>query len=167
MPRLGRPRRDGSRGQALVEFALVFPLIVLIVFGFVDVGRAVLTYNTLTNAARQGARVAVVSQVDPASAPFRCEANRPTEDPSDPYWTFRGCAIAAGASIGVVAADVSIAYAPPPGTTVECSSSISVGCIAAVTVVHQFNPITPLAGTLLGPLTMSSTSEMPVERTFP
>lgn len=160
-----RPRR--SRGQALVEFALVFPVIVLLIFGFIDVGRAVLAYNTLTSAARQGARVAVVSQVDPASAPFRCEANRPTENAADPWWTFRGCAIAAGSSLGVAAGDVSITYTAPPGTTVECTLQVSVGCIAAVTVTHQFNPITPLAGTILGPMTMSSTSEMPVERVYP
>lgn len=161
-----RPR-SRPRGQALVEFAFVLPIIVLVVFGFIDVGRAVLTYNTLTNAARQAARVATVSQVDPSTDPYRCEANRPVENLADPYWTFRGCAMAAGAAIGVAAADVSISYSAPPGTTLECSIEINVGCIAAITVTHDFNPITPLAGSVIGPIAMSSTSEMPVERVFP
>lgn len=154
-------------GQALAEFALVFPIIVFLTFAFIDIGRAVLTYNTLTNAARQAARVAVVSQVDPTAAPFRCEANRPTENAADPYWTFRGCAMAAGSSIGTQAADVTISYSAPPGTTVECGSHVSVGCIVVVTVSHDFSPITPLAGVVIGQITMSSTSEMPVERVFP
>ena len=160
-------RRHRARGQALVEFAFVLPIIVLLVFGFIDVGRAVLTYNTLTNAARQATRVATVSQVDPVAAPYRCEANRPVETVADPYWTFRGCAMAAGAAIGLTSADLAISYSAPPGTTLECSSEINVGCIASVTVTHNFSPITPVAGTILGPIVMSSTSEMPIERVWP
>lgn len=165
--RAGRQARGAARGQALVEFAFVFPIIVFLAFAFIDIGRAVLTYNTLTNAARQAARVAVVSQVDPASGPIRCEANRPIENAADPYWTFRGCAMAAGDAIGVEAADVTISFAPPPGTTVECSLAVNVGCIASVTVSHQFFAITPVAGTVIGAISMSSTSQMPVERVFP
>jgi Flp pilus assembly protein TadG len=161
------PRDRRGAGQALVEFALVFPIIVLLTFGFLDVGRAVLAYNSLTNAARQAARVATVSQIDPAATPYRCEANRPTENVADPYWTFRGCAMAAGASIGLVPADITVSYAAPPGTTLECSSAVNVGCIVSITVSHQFDPITPLAGTIIGQMTMSSTSQMPVERVFP
>ena len=159
--------RARARGQALVEFAFVFPIIVFLAFAFIDIGRAVLAYNTLTNAARQATRVATVSQVDPASGPLRCDETRPVENAGDPYWTFRGCAVAAGSSIGIVPADVSISYAAPPGTTVECVSAVNVGCIVTITVTHQFNTITPLAGQVIGAITMSSTSQMPVERKFP
>lgn len=164
---MNRFRRRHGRGQALVEFAFVFPIIIFLAFAFIDIGRAVLAYNTLTNAARQAARVATVSQVDPASGPIRCEANRPIEDADDPYWTFRGCAMAAGDAIGVEAGDVSITFAAPPGTTLECSTEVNVGCIASVTVTHQFFPITPVAGSVIGSIAMSSTSHMPVERVFP
>jgi Flp pilus assembly protein TadG len=59
---LHRIRRDGSRGQALVEFALVVPIFVLLLVGLFDIGRAVWNYNTVANAAREAARVAVVNQ---------------------------------------------------------------------------------------------------------
>lgn len=154
-------------GQALVEFAFVFPIIALLVFGFIDVGRAVLTANTLTNAARQAARVAVVNQVDPVAGPWACRADHPVEDPSDPQWTFRGCAVAAGAVAGVVPANVTIAFAPPPGSTIECSTAVNVGCIVTVTVVTDFVPVTPIAGQLIGPMSMTASSSMPVERLFP
>ena len=53
-----RPR-DGQRSQALIEFALVSPVLLLLLFGIVDIGRAVFYYDTLNHAAREGARIAV------------------------------------------------------------------------------------------------------------
>lgn len=159
--------RHRSVGQALVEFAFVFPVIALLVFGFIDVGRAVLTANTLTNAARQAARVAAVNQMDPVAGPWACRADHPVEDPSDPQWTFRGCAVAAGAVAGLEAADVTISYAAPPGSSIECSSEVNVGCIVTVSVTADFVPVTPVAGQLIGAIAMHASSSMPVERQFP
>ena len=154
-------------GQALVEFAFIFPLIALIAFGFIDVGRAVFTSNTLTNAARQAARVASVNQVDPVAGPWQCLANHPIEDAANPGWTFRGCAVSAGATAGVQAGNVTVSYAAPPGSSLQCSSSVNVGCIVTVTVTANYVPITPVAGQVIGPISMSATSSMPVERIFP
>jgi Flp pilus assembly protein TadG len=159
--------RKCGPGQTLVEFALVIPVILLLAFGFIDIGRLVFDYNTLTNAARQAARVAAVNQLDPASGPTECLYNRPIVDPSDPHWTFRGCAVAAGRTVGVADSDVTIGYSAPPGTTLSCSPTVNVGCIASVTLVHTFSPITPIAGSIVGPVVMTTTSQMPVERVFP
>lgn len=54
-------KRDG--GQGLVEFALVVPLFLLLLFGMVEFGRAWMTKNILTGAAREAVRRAAV-QVD-------------------------------------------------------------------------------------------------------
>jgi hypothetical protein len=43
----------------MIEFALVSPVLLLLVFGIIDIGRAVFYYDTLNHAAREGARVAV------------------------------------------------------------------------------------------------------------
>ena len=51
-------RRDGQRSQALIEFALVSPVLLLLLFGVIDIGRAIFYYDTLNHAAREGARVA-------------------------------------------------------------------------------------------------------------
>jgi Flp pilus assembly protein TadG len=50
-----------NRGQSVVEFALVLPLLLLLVFGITEFGRAWLTQNILTSAAREGARLAIVT----------------------------------------------------------------------------------------------------------
>jgi hypothetical protein len=52
------PRRKRQAGQTLVEFALVLPIFLLLVFGLIDVGRFVYTDATLSQAAREGARLA-------------------------------------------------------------------------------------------------------------
>ena len=53
-----------SRGNAMIEFALLFPLLLLIVFGITEFGRAIRTVQTLNSAAREGARVAAVTNPD-------------------------------------------------------------------------------------------------------
>ena len=54
-----RPWRD-ERGGALVEFALVLPLLMLVLMGMVDFAQAWHTRHVLADAAREGARRAVV-----------------------------------------------------------------------------------------------------------
>ena len=51
--------RSGQRSQALIEFALVSPVLLLLLFGIIDMGRAIFYYDTLNHAAREGARAAV------------------------------------------------------------------------------------------------------------
>lgn len=57
-----RIRARNERGQALVEFAIVLPLLLLLLLGIVDFARAWNVFEVLTDAAREGARVAVVYQ---------------------------------------------------------------------------------------------------------
>jgi len=52
-------RREG--GQGLVEFAIVIPMFLLIVFSMFDLGRVVWANDSLANAAREGARFASVT----------------------------------------------------------------------------------------------------------
>lgn len=57
MPRpVGRRRREGERGAALLEFAIVLPLVVTLIAGTVAVGRLHDTQVVLRSAARNGAR---------------------------------------------------------------------------------------------------------------
>ncbi len=62
---MGRRFRKGEGGQALVEFALVLPLLLLMVLGIIDFGRAWNLHQVLTDAAREGVRKAVI--FDPAT----------------------------------------------------------------------------------------------------
>jgi Flp pilus assembly protein TadG len=62
--------RRNQEGQALVEFALVAPLLFLLLFGIVQFGIAFMNGVALTDAVRAGARKAAVSRTaaDPAQA---------------------------------------------------------------------------------------------------
>jgi Flp pilus assembly protein TadG len=53
-----RRRARSKRGASLVELALVLPVLLLLVGGVADFGRAFYTYIALTNASREGARAA-------------------------------------------------------------------------------------------------------------
>ena len=55
-----RARRETSRGQALVEVAMVAPLFFLMVFGTIDIGRVIWANDVVGGAAREGARYASV-----------------------------------------------------------------------------------------------------------
>ena len=50
----------GEQGQALLETALTLPLLLIVSVGIFEFGRAFQTWQVLTNAAREGARIAVM-----------------------------------------------------------------------------------------------------------
>ena len=52
--------RNRERGSAMVETAICIPLLLVLMVGIFEVGRAYETWQVLTNAAREGARVAVL-----------------------------------------------------------------------------------------------------------
>jgi len=56
-------------GAAMVEFALVVPVLLLIVWGIVDISRAFQTIDNLTSAVREGARVGAVMSSAPNQGP--------------------------------------------------------------------------------------------------
>jgi Flp pilus assembly protein TadG len=60
MQRTGLRLHSNERGQALVETALVLPIVLLVAVGIFEFGRAFQTWQVITNAAREGARIAVL-----------------------------------------------------------------------------------------------------------
>jgi len=148
------PKR-GEGGQSLIEFALILPLIVLFVFGVLDLGRGVFAYNTLANAARQANRTAMVDQ----------DVTRVT-----------AVAVAAAPSLGLGSANVSVCFKLSETTERNCASPTTdncpeatrvIGCLAIVTTSLSYVPMTPVLGTLLGSIQLSSTSVQPIEYVCP
>jgi hypothetical protein len=144
--------RASRRGQALAEFALVFPIAMLLLIAVFDVGRAVFAYNGLTNAAREGARLAAVNQ-DPALIKQRVQA-----------MTF-------GTSITNLASPTFVRFhkegpASDPTLNPVCAA-IAVGCVAVVKAESDWSAITPIIGQVIGPITFKSDSEVPVEFVCP
>lgn len=68
-----RRRWRSDTGAELIEFALVFPLLLLVVLGIVDFGLVFQQYEVLTNAAREGARIAVLPNYSAADAQARVD----------------------------------------------------------------------------------------------
>ncbi len=157
-----RPKRS-SRGQALVEFALVLPLFLLLIFGIVDAGRLIFTYNTVANSARDAARVAIVNQS--TAGTNTCDTTGTTYPVDQPYP--KGCAIVSGLGLQLTAADVCVNFrsstAVAPNPCVD-GGTAATGSIAMVRVTGRFQALTPIIGQIIGPMSVSSTSEIPVER---
>jgi Flp pilus assembly protein TadG len=63
-----------QRGQELAEFALVFPLLFLLLMGIIDMGRATYYASVLHNSAREAARYGTIQPDDTAGIEARAEA---------------------------------------------------------------------------------------------
>ena len=62
------PKRKSERGAAVVELAVVLPILVLLLFGIIEFGRGYNAKVELTAAVREGARAAALSSGDPVVA---------------------------------------------------------------------------------------------------
>ena len=70
----GASDRPGDRGSAVVEFALVAPLLLLLALAVIQVAFALHVRATLTAAASEGARAAALAGADPAAGARRARA---------------------------------------------------------------------------------------------
>lgn len=146
-------RNEGGRsGQSLVEFALALPIILLLFMAIFDFGRAIFAFNTVSNAARDGARVAIVDQRSTSGVSVAAQAAADQAvglglDPSD-------------------VSEVQVRYLLPD-LSAACPATWGewVGCIAEVRVQYLYNPATPIIGGIVGPITVGSTTQLPVEKT--
>jgi Flp pilus assembly protein TadG len=144
-----------TRGQALVEFALVLPVIVLVLLGLLDLGRAVFSYNTLSQAARQANRTAMVDQ----------DVDR-----------IKAVAIASAATLGLQASNVAVCFKTSDTTERNCSSPATdncpaasrvIGCLAIVTTSLSYVPMTPVISTFWSSISLASTSVQSIEYVCP
>ncbi|HEX5014454.1 MAG TPA: TadE family protein [Candidatus Limnocylindrales bacterium] len=147
-----RKGRSRTHAQAIVEFALVLPIFLLILFGIIDAGRLIVTYNTLANSARSAARVAIVNQS--TAGTDTCDTLSATAWPV-------GCGVVAGSAAGVEEADILLTYLNPTDTG-PCVT-LKIGCIVQVDVSGHFEALTPFIGQLIGPIDLTSTTKMPIE----
>ena len=137
-----------SRGQSLAEFALVLPIFLVLFFAVVDLGSAIFTFNSLTNAAREGARLAIVNQ-DNASIIARAETQ------------------VSVAEINAPNVSIDFYQQAPDGTpdTSQTCSPVAVRCLAVVSFESTYRPLTPIIGNILfkNGVTFKATSILTVE----
>jgi len=134
-----RGSANSERGAAAVEFALLLPLLVLLIFGMIDFGRAINAQITITQAAREGARALALGQA-----------------------TYQTRAAQAGIGLGLKASNVT--ELPDSSSVTGCpAGSAQNGDDAVVKVTYTFTFITPV-GSLFGPTkTLTAEGVMPCE----
>lgn len=141
-----RGRLTGERGTALLETALTLPLLLLVSAGIFEFGRAYQTWQVVTNAAREGARLAVLPNPVAGAVDARVRS----------YLTSGQLANAAGATIAVT-----------PNATISIGGGATASAsIVTVNYPFQFVVLQPVArllvsGSTLGaPITLSASAEM-------
>jgi Flp pilus assembly protein TadG len=140
-----RRRRAASdsrdRGSVAVEFALLLPVLLLLIFGIIDFGRAINDQITLTQAAREGARLAALG-----------------------YSTSAVTTRAQSAATG-------LSPVPTVTVTTACPTGAGTGVDAVVKLTYTFSFVTPVGAfaAMFGTasfgstLSLSATGEMPCE----
>jgi Flp pilus assembly protein TadG len=136
-PQSTRNRRD--RGAALVEFAVVVPLFLLLVFGVIEAGWFFAQEVELRNAAREGARLAVVD----------FGSGQEIRDET-----------CSRADLSGNGATVTIVLNGPNDPTFDPPSASSI----TVTMSKSYQSITGMLDFAFGAATMSSSAEMRTER---
>ena len=135
--------RHRDRGQALVEFALVLPIFILLLIGLFDVGRLVFINNSVSEAAREGARWGAV-QNRSVDATGRASIGQHV----------------LGGLTGVPTPDVTVSCERNGASQSQCSSND----ILVVTVSTPVQLATPLMDRLLGTPVVTSTSKVTVNQ---
>ena len=134
------------RGQTLVEFALILPLLLLLLMGVLDFGRAIYANNTIQNAAREAVRIGIVNQ---NTSVIEAEAQKQA------------------VALGLSPADIDVAFLQPDYTNAApCSTTPRIGCIVEVEVRYSYTAATPIIGNLVGTLDLTGSSRQPIERRY-
>lgn len=146
----------GEQGQAIVEMALTLPLLLLIVLGMFDFGLMFQKFEVVTNAAREGARLAVLtSEYTTADAQSRALQY-----------------LASGGVTGTCSATHaagSLCVTVTPGTTTISGTTPAVTVsemVVSVEYDYQFNLVGPLIrlfGGRFGVTPLTAVSRMRVE----
>ena len=148
-------RRHRSRGQSLVELALILPVLLLLIASALDLGRIFYSQITIANAAREGAYEAAY---EPTSFIPNGDCNKITN-----RIMCRVLSEAKGSFVAVKKADVAVDCRDSAGTSnPACTEAI--GYTVTVTVLGRFTLLTPLMAPFLGgsnvTLTSTATSQI-------
>lgn len=138
--RLGR----AEHGAELIEMALVTPILLLIVAGIFDFGFLFRSWESVTNAAREGARVGVLPS-------YGCADGGPAEDRVVAYLTTSG--IPAPPAANIVPAPATLAT--PAGSITTCSVTVTV-----TQSLPSLSIITAMFGDALTSVDLSASSVM-------
>jgi len=151
-------RRRSEAAQALVEFALVAPIFFLLLFALIDFGRYVYYVQILNNAAREGARYAIVHGANglPSSGPPA--PGTASSDPSGANVVSTVKNYLTGVIGQSTALTVNVCWQPANGVGGACSGDNSRSTPVQVTVDYQFRSVIPIVP--IPPITVQGASTL-------
>jgi len=164
-------RWRSRRGQSLVEMAMVLPLLTFLTFGLLDFGRAYFFQVSVTNAAREGARSAVLNIYTGPDTPSCSTSNNyatcPVQTDSaivsavNKELTYSGIAPKSVTVCPPHDSTMSTTGCPNANNRVTLWASGTSSYYVTVNVKYDFRLYTPLMQQLLGnPITMSVSVQM-------
>ena len=159
-----------DRAQSLVEFALIVPMLLILVFGIIDFGMGLRAYISVTSATREGARFAIVGNAPgtfTSGGAGECNGTTTTTTVGKVCGTISGLKLTNVQNVQVQVCDT----ASPPVCTAATATNMLSGKSVRVTASYQYHYITPVkaligffsAGNLGSYLTISSTTDMRIE----
>ncbi len=150
MPRFARRLRSDT-GQALAEFAMIAPILFILIFGIIDTARAYNAWVTVQGAAREGARFGVTGQGScPAPSPSRVDCIE--------YVTRQHAGSLTNSTSNL---DVNVRSWDYPSYSTKAEGDPGQQCDALeVEITYNFEPATPLMAGLIGGITMSGRERM-------
>lgn len=148
-------RASEQRGTALAELAILLPLLALVSFGTVDLGRAYVTVNQVKNAAREGAAYA---QTNPARL-----AGAGCTTPDSTQWHVRNEAGSASAGFAVEVSTPGGTFSSSDAGCAPFTATATSGQNITVTVSTTFTVLTPLVRVVTGNPTIRSSVTVRVQ----
>jgi Flp pilus assembly protein TadG len=116
--RRSNTRAGAERGAVAVEFALILPVLLLIVVGTIEFGRVYSQWQVYNGAAREGARCAAVMASTFGECTSLTDVQDRIDDASDPYADPPDATVTTGGAAGgctnaTVGEDVTVSWAQP------------------------------------------------------
>jgi uncharacterized repeat protein (TIGR01451 family) len=135
---LSRRSEQHSKGQGLVEFALILPVLLLVMLGTIEFGYVFTVYSGMFNAAREGTRYGAISPLDQSGIDASARKKIILVDPS--------------------AVNFTVMYDKGPGTNLIDPSAVQIGDRVVLSITYDLPTITPVIQPIIPALPVQTQS---------
>jgi Flp pilus assembly protein TadG len=154
----GMPNRNYRKSQSLLEYALVLPVLLLLILGIIEVGRLIFFYSSVFAATREATRYGAAAGNNPSGTPYYLDSTG-----------IKAAAVRVGFFAGIKASDVLIWYDLGPDDDRHVTAQpyptdiTSPWMRVVVKVTAFFNPIAPLVKFSMVPVSFTNARTIMME----
>ena len=154
----GMPNRNYRKSQSLLEYALVLPVLLLLILGIIEVGRLIFFYSSVFAATREATRYGAAAGNNPSGTPYYLDTAG-----------IKAAAVRVGFFAGIKASDVLIWYDLGPDDDRHVTAQpyptdiTSPWMRVVVKVTAFFNPIAPLINFSMIPVSFTNARTIMME----